>query len=66
MRQEVRTEFAEREGTRIAYRIFGTGSRDLVIVPGIISHVEYAHELPGYDEFSDYVAPHFRVIIFDK
>lgn len=66
MRQEVRTEFAEREGTRIAYRIFGTGSRDLVIVPGIISHVEYAHELPGYDEFIDYVAPHFRVIIFDK
>jgi hypothetical protein len=32
----------------IAYQVMGDGPVDLVLVPGIISHVELAHELPGY------------------
>ena len=27
------TQFAEREGTKIAYRVYGSASRDLIIVP---------------------------------
>ena len=66
MDREAGTQFAEREGTKIAYRIYGSASRDLIIVPGIISHVEYAHELPGYSEFLDRLSGHHRIIVFDK
>ena len=66
MDREAGTQFAEREGTKIAYRIYGSASRDLIIVPGIISHVEYAHELPGYNEFLDRLSSHHRIIVFDK
>jgi len=66
MNREASTQFAEREGTKIAYRVYGSASRDLIIVPGIISHVEYAHELPGYGEFLDRLSGHYRIIVFDK
>ena len=66
MDHEIGTQFAEREGTKIAYRVYGSSSRDLIIVPGIISHVEYAHELPGYSEFLNRLSRHFRIVVFDK
>ena len=66
MEQSAKTQFAEHDDARIAYRVYGTGRKDLVIVPGIVSNVEYAHKLPGYDEFLEQVSPHFRVIVFDK
>ncbi len=66
MEPEVPTQFAEREGIKIAYRIYGRAPRDLIIVPGIISNVEYAHELPGYSEFLNRLSVHFRIIVFDK
>ena len=66
MNREANTQFAQREGTKIAYRVYGSASRDLIIVPGIISHVEYAHELPGYGEFLDRLSGHYRIIVFDK
>ena len=66
MDHEIGTQFAEREGTKIAYRVYGSSSRDLIVVPGIISHVEYAHELPGYSEFLDRLSRHFRIVVFDK
>ena len=66
MEQSAKTQFAEHDDARIAYRVYGAGRKDLVIVPGIVSNVEYAHKLPGYDEFLEQVSPHFRVIVFDK
>ena len=66
MEQSVKTQFAEHDDATIAYRVYGAGRKDLVIVPGIVSNVEYAHKLPGYDEFLEQVSPHFRVIVFDK
>ena len=66
MDHDALTQFAEREGTKIAYRVYGSASRDLIIVPGIISHVEYAHKLPGYNEFLDRLSTHFRIVVFDK
>ena len=60
------TKFVERDGVRIAYRVYGQGTSDLIIVPGIISHVEFAHELPGYSEFINAISKHHRVIVFDK
>lgn len=66
MVQGVQTQFAEHKDAKIAYRVYGTGPKDLVVVPGIVSNVEYAHRLPGYDQFLEQVSAHFRVIVFDK
>ena len=66
MERGIQTKFAEHKDAKIAYRVYGTGSKDLIIVPGIVSNVEYAHKLPGYDKFLDQLSPHFRVVVFDK
>ena len=54
------------DGVNIAYEVLGEGPRDLVLVPGIISHVEFFHELPGYTDFLRGLAAFARVIVFDK
>lgn len=54
------------DGVSIAYEVLGEGPRDLVFVPGIISHVEFFHELPGYTDFLRGLAAFARVIVFDK
>ncbi len=35
-----------RSDVHIAYRIFGDGPRDLVLIPGTLSHVELFWEFP--------------------
>ena len=47
------TRYALSGDISIAYQVIGEGSRDLVFVPGLISYVEFFHELPGYSEFLD-------------
>ena len=63
---EKKAKFLERNGVKLAYQVFGNRPRDLVIVPGIVSHVELIHEMPGYDQFIKTLMEHFRVITFDK
>lgn len=60
------TSYAKSGDISIAYQVLGTGPRDLVFLPGIISHVEFFHELPGYTEFLEALASFARVIVFDK
>ena len=50
----------------IAYEVIGSGQRDIVFVPGVISHVEFFHQLPGYTEFLNGLASFARVIVLDK
>lgn len=50
----------------LAYQVFGNAAQDLIIVPGIVSHVEFSHEMPGYSSFINKLARFFRVITFDK
>jgi pimeloyl-ACP methyl ester carboxylesterase len=50
----------------IAWQESGKGPIDLVLVPGIVSHVEAFHELPGYEGFLERVGRFARVIAFDK
>ena len=45
------TRYARSGDVSIAYQVLGDGPRDLVFVPGIVSHVEFFHELPGYTDF---------------
>jgi len=60
------TRYAESDGLSIAYQCFGQGTQDLVIVPGIVSHLEANWQMPGYAPLMQRLAQRFRVIIFDK
>ncbi len=50
----------------IAYRVFGDGPRDIVLVPGTISHVELLWEMPSYEHLLKRLTAFARVIAFDK
>ncbi len=60
------TRYAKAGDLSIAYQVVGNGPIDLVVVPGIISHVEFFHELPGYSRFIEQLSGFARVITFDK
>jgi DNA-binding winged helix-turn-helix (wHTH) protein/pimeloyl-ACP methyl ester carboxylesterase/class 3 adenylate cyclase len=59
------TRYARSGEMNIAWQALGTGPLDLVVVPGIISHIEYLHELPGYSETLRRMSSFARVITFD-
>ena len=54
------------DGVSIAYQVVGDGPRDLVWVPGWISHVEAAWEEPTLARFFERLASFSRLILFDK
>ena len=54
------------DGFDIAYQVHGDGPADLVIVPGITSHVEHQMQHPAQRRFIERLALSFRVIRFDK
>jgi pimeloyl-ACP methyl ester carboxylesterase len=60
------TRYAETDGLSIAYQVFGSGPQDLVIVPGIVSHLEAYWQYANYPRLLRRLAQHFRVIFFDK
>jgi class 3 adenylate cyclase len=64
--QDSGVKYARSDGIHIAYRIFGDGPRDMVLIPGTLSHVELYREFPS----SEYMLKRFtsfaRVIVFDK
>ena len=61
------TRFVESDGLSIAYQVFGTGSQDLVMIAGIVSHLDANWELyPTYARMLRQLAQRFRMIIFDK
>jgi class 3 adenylate cyclase/pimeloyl-ACP methyl ester carboxylesterase len=60
------TRYAESDGLSIAYQVFGGGAQDLVIVPGIVSHLEANWQWPGYAQLMAELGRRFRVIVFDK
>ncbi|MGL6111493.1 MAG: adenylate/guanylate cyclase domain-containing protein, partial [Rubrivivax sp.] len=60
------TRYAESDGLSIAYQVFGNGAQDLVIVPGIVSHLEANWQMAGYAPLMQRLAQHFRVVVFDK
>jgi len=60
------TRYARSGDVSVAYQVLGQGPRDLVFVPGIVSHVEFFHELPGYTDLLEGFGTFARVIVFDK
>jgi pimeloyl-ACP methyl ester carboxylesterase len=60
------TRYAASGEVSIAYQVMGAGPLDVLVVPGIVSHVEAFHELPGYTRLLELLARGGRVITFDK
>jgi pimeloyl-ACP methyl ester carboxylesterase len=61
-----RTRYAKSGDLNIAYQVLGEGPRDLVFVPGWVSHLEYAWENPVYARFFERLSSFSRLILFDK
>ena len=58
--------YARSGDVHIAYRIFGNGPRDLVLVPGTLSHAELYWEFPLNQYLLKRLTTFARVIVFDK
>jgi class 3 adenylate cyclase len=54
------------DGVSIAYQVVGDGPRDLVWVPGWVSHLEAIWEEPTAARFLERLASFSRLILFDK
>ena len=60
------THFAENDGINIAYQVFGSGSQDLIIIPGWLSNLDVFWEEPRAARFFQALAEFSRVILIDK
>src|ERR1700761_8641829 len=60
------TRYALSGDVSIAYQVMGDGPVDLVMVPGVVSHVEFFHEIPGSTAVLRRLSTFARVISFDK
>ncbi len=60
------TKYARSGDVHVAYQVFGSGSIDLVYVPGFVSHLELAWEEPAVAHSRQRLATFARVITFDK
>src|ERR1700676_2649827 len=60
------THYALSGDVNIAYQTMGDGPVDLILVPGVVSHVEFLHELPGVTAFLRRLSTFARVVTFDK
>jgi len=54
------------DGIHIAFQLVGEGERDMVLVPGLMSHVELIWEEPETADFYQRLAKLGRLILFDK
>ena len=63
---EAPIKYAKSGDVHIAYRIFGDGPRDLVLIPGTLSHVELFWEFAAEAYLLKRLTSFARVIVFDK
>jgi pimeloyl-ACP methyl ester carboxylesterase len=59
-------QFALSDGLRIAYTVQGSGRHDIVMAPGIISHLNIMSHLPPIRDSVDALGDFARVLCFDK
>ena len=60
------TRYAKSGDVHIAYQVVGEGPLDTIFVPGFVSNVELAWELPGPARLFSRLAAFSRLIRFDK
>lgn len=63
---EAQIRYAKTGDVHIAYRVFGDGPRDIVLIPGTLSHVELTWEVPSNEHLLKRLTAFSRVIVFDK
>ena len=61
-----RTRYARSGDLAIAYQVVGSSGPDLVMVPGFVSHLEWAWQEPSLTRFLERLASFSRLILFDK
>jgi DNA-binding SARP family transcriptional activator/pimeloyl-ACP methyl ester carboxylesterase len=60
------TRYVDSGGVHIAYQVVGAGERDIVFVPGAMSHLDLLWEDPETAAFFRRLATLGRLILFDK
>jgi pimeloyl-ACP methyl ester carboxylesterase len=60
------TRYAKSGDVSIAYQVVGDGEHDIVFVPGYVSNLELAWELPGWARLYELLADLGRLVVFDK
>jgi class 3 adenylate cyclase/pimeloyl-ACP methyl ester carboxylesterase len=60
------TRYASSGDFSIAYQVLGDRPIDLILVPGLFSHIDFLHELPSYTAFLRRLSNFSRVVTFDK
>src|SRR5882757_6939562 len=63
---EAQIKYAKSCNVHIAYRVFGDGPRDIVLIPGTLSHAELSWERPHARHQLNRLTRFARVIVFDK
>ena len=59
------THYAKSGSVHIAYQTVGSGSIDLVLIPGLWTHLEHQWEEPAFARFLNRLASFARLIILD-
>jgi len=65
-RHPPQTRYAQSSGAKIAYQVSGTGPPDLVMVPGMVSHLDIQWQQTGYRRFVRALERGGRLIRLDK
>lgn len=60
------TRYARSGEVSIAYQVVGDGPIDMVLVPGMYSHLEFQCTDPSFARFTENLAAFSRLILFDK
>jgi len=58
--------YARSGDIHIAYRVYGAGPRDIVMIPGTLAHLDVFWAIPSYQRLLKRLTAFARVIIFDK
>lgn len=58
--------YAKNGDVHLAFRVFGDGPRDIVLVPGTLSHADLYWDFPPNRHMLDRLCSFARVIVFDK
>jgi pimeloyl-ACP methyl ester carboxylesterase len=60
------TKYAKSGDVHIAYQVVGEAPQTLVLVPGWVSHIEYAWEDPSFSRFLRRLASFTRLVLLDR
>jgi class 3 adenylate cyclase len=59
------TRYAKSGNVHIAYQVLGSGPIDVVLIPGLFTHVEHQWDEPSFARFLERLASFARLIILD-